>query len=649
MPPLDLLLLLKATSTELQRLQTIGNQTFGALTKAATTATHSFNAIYGSVYRLNILMGNSEKTLQKIQAAGSKTFSSIEKSAGKAINTFGGMQQSISHVNDMMDDMERTIHISVDQSQLSHLNKALDSIEYQLDDIGQRAVNGTGSGGQKKLSDLIPKADWGKVFQNAQTLIDGIAKDEMAEISLSTLTGSRESAGSIIKELTQYANTTPYGKDELIQSAEMLKAYGVSNTNVLPSVHMLGDVAKGDPGRLQSLTAAYSQTMGSGILSKENADMMKEQGFDILAEMVKTTGQSLPKLNNALANGAITAKDMALAFQSATSEGGNFHNVASSMGASFGSRMNDLRDGAFEAAKSIMSDLLPAMEWLLSMGGKLLEFKEVVATFGLAWLAYSAGQGIASLASDIFKGKLISLRGALIATGVGAILVLVGLLWNLFERIKNVDGGLDMLKKGFTAMGMVARTTISILKENVSFALESMGLRIRIFFDTLGSAPLKLLTTLNHFFHGRWGEAMDSLRSLFTADPNSENSKALTDLEKKHKSTLTKLKGEQESYIIAVKDNFNGLRQGLMATPEGSEPALEPGTINNQPGLVTTGLNASAASTTSGGPRSVIINIGKFQDAINIYAQGIDHSMHELDKRITETLLRVVNSAAIVQ
>ena len=53
-----------------------------------------------------------------------------------------------------------------------------------------------------------------------------------------------------------------------------------------------------------------------------------------------------------------------------------------------------------------------------------------------------------------------------------------------------------------------------------------------------------------------------------------------------------------------------------------------------------------SSAMTSSGPRSIVVNIGKFQDSINIYSQNIEEGLDDLDRRITEVMLRVLNSGA---
>jgi tape measure domain-containing protein len=574
----------------------------------------------------------------RIQSAGTQAFGRLAQSVSTTQSRLNMLPQSINQLNARLNELTRMREVSIDRRQIAALDREIDKVEQRLNRL-QRPSSGGGIGGMLPGGGLAMVAGAGL---GAGALIGGIIKDEMNAVSLEVLTGSKEAGQKMLSNLKGFAAATPYSQGDLIGGATMMKSFGISNDNIIPSLKMIGDVAMGDANKLNSLSLAYSQVMSTGKLQGQDFLQFVNAGFNPLNELSKTTGKSMAQLKEEMSKGGISARDVAMAFQSATSEGGLFYGMTERMSQTLGGRLSTLKDNATEAGKSLLMMLVDPLSALMSFSTKLLEYKEVIVTVGLGWLVYSNAQNIATFATKLFTGQLFTLKAALISTGVGAILVVVGLLWNLYERAKQTKIGVEGLKTGLIGFGTAVKTTFQIMGEHISYALEKTWLKVKTFFGNVIDKPGQFLKALMYFQTFQYGKGIEAMKGLFTAGEGSEGDLAMKALEKKHTNRLAELNKQRSEGWGVAKSTFKTLY--------GSTSVEESGDLNlNDFAGGVASADDKAGRTAQAGARSIVVNIGKFQDNINIYSATANEALDELDRKITETFLRVLNSGAMLQ
>jgi len=568
--------------------------------------------------------------LAKMGSVGSSAFERLSSSASKAKNSFDKLPSSISGLRKQLDDLTRLREVSVSFRQIRQLDREIDSVQQRLN----RLDRPTGGGG---LSGMIPGGIGGIAAMagigGAGALLNLAGREELAGVSFEVLTGSKKSGANMLGNLKQYAKDTPYGQNELIAGAEMMMGFGVSEKNVMPSIKMLGDVARADKERFKSLTLAYSQVMASGKLQGQDLLQFVNAGFNPLKELSRTTGRSMADLREEMTKGNISALMVANAFKSATSEGGLFHNMTERMSTTFVGRLSTMKDTAMEFGKGIAMTVLPALNTLLATGTKLFEYKEVVIMVGGAWFLYAKGQAMATLATRLFTGSLITMRAALIATGVGAIAVAIGLLWNLYERTKKTTDGFNVLKTGIVSFGQTIKNQFLMMGEAMKYAMERFAM----------SKGGKVLLGLGQLMVGNFKGGIATIQSIFSGDNEGE----LEALRTKYEGRIANLRGNQMEAWANTKSSFGKLYgKSASASIGGLDEASIIG--SGVPSADLAGVAAKADGITSGGPRSIVVNIGKFQDNVNIYAAALNEGVDEIERKLTEMLLRVTNSVATV-
>lgn len=193
------------------------------------------------------------------------------------------------------------------------------------------------------LRDLIGLAGGLALVMATINGITGIAKLGMdaqdTRIKFEVMLGSAGKARSMLEDITQYANTTPFGSTELKQSAELLLNFGIAGNKIMPTLKMLGDVSGGNKERLNGMTLAFAQMASTGRLMGQDLNQMINAGFNPLQIISQNTGIGLGKLKEQMEAGAISVGMVEEAFKLATGPGGRFFGMIEKVSQSASGRM----------------------------------------------------------------------------------------------------------------------------------------------------------------------------------------------------------------------------------------------------------------------------------------------------------------------
>lgn len=151
-------------------------------------------------------------------------------------------------------------------------------------------------------------------------------KIENAVASFTPLTGSAENATRLVKDLNKAAADTPFQFDALASATNMMLGFGVATqANVIDKLKMLGDVAQGNPDKLNGITLAFSQIGAAGKANMQDVNQLINNGVPILGELSKMWGVNVGEARKMVEQGKGTATEIEKAFRRMTGEGGMFY------------------------------------------------------------------------------------------------------------------------------------------------------------------------------------------------------------------------------------------------------------------------------------------------------------------------------------
>jgi len=419
--------------------------------------------------KLNQATSAAEKLGPKINAA----FSGVYNKAKSAVKGPEFLTHSVEDLRTKLEEVNKVRFNTVLASEFKSATREAKKLEKQISRIEQ-GISGSGigskiAGWRKDFANSMPGAD---LIRNPLTLagaaIGGFWKTtEKAmqagkeKIKLQTLTGSAEIGTALYDGLTKFATDTVFG-DELYDMGAQMLANGISNTDVMPVMKELGDIAMGDADKLGSLSLAFAQINGKGKLAGQELLQLINAGFNPLQVISEKTGESMESLTTKMSKGQISVENVREAMQMATGPGGKFHNMLEKVADTPYGQLENLRGTLSQMMIEIGEVFLPIaskfmafLSWIMEKAGPIL--KPLAAVLGIVATAL-IGVSVAQWAVN--AAMLANPITWVIALVIGLIAVITWLIskvtgwgeqWD--NVVSYVSDRWEMFKLSFTLIG----------------------------------------------------------------------------------------------------------------------------------------------------------------------------------------------------
>ena len=183
------------------------------------------------------------------------------------------------------------------------------------------------------------------------------AQAESTAVAFKILVGDEKKAGEMLKEISEFASRSPFGKMELARGAQQMLNFGVSTEKVLPLMEQLGNISGGNKERFASLSLVMGQVSSAGYLMGQDLYQFVNAGFNPLQELSEMTGKSISNLRDMMSKGQITAENVAQAIAHATGEGGKFHGMMEAKSQTLEGKLARLKGKAIESAEKLAQSI----------------------------------------------------------------------------------------------------------------------------------------------------------------------------------------------------------------------------------------------------------------------------------------------------
>ena len=533
------------------------------------------NIALDTVYKLSVLVNMVDNLTKPAQIAYQGLDDSIEKTQSLLEST-GGKSGFIESVKEgaveagerITESLDNPIKKTTDLIRNGDFKSGLfSSIETGSSEAG-RAVESNVDGSIKKAQELLRNTDGKKGFFstlkdgaveagqsisstlsslkdkifNVKNLITGMvmgagtkkifdgtvgnaASFEQYETSFKVMMGSADQAKSKLKELSDYANTTPFQLPEVVQAGRTLMTFGLdtgtwvknagnlaaaANTNIADVATAMGRIKAGDFGE------AFERMRDFGI-SKQ---MLEAQGlkFDKSGQYVGSVDQALNAVNTIVNQkfGGMTE-----------AQGKTFNGLMSTFQDSLSSFGREIGQKAFPAAKDALQSLMAKMDEM-SKNGSLDKF------------ATLAGNAISHIATDIVKlvdiigkvGSFVSsnwniIEPILVALGTMIASMMIAKKINdtitAFNNLKTAAEGMKemstmgaMFKSvfGFGPQALIAIGIITAVAAIAFLVIKNWG-PISNFFKNLWKDIQGAFAGVGQFFEGIWNGAKNAFNTFW--------------------------------------------------------------------------------------------------------------------------------------
>lgn len=199
------------------------------------------------------------------------------------------------------------------------------------------------------------------------------AQMEEFQMNLTTLLGSSDKATKLLSDLKEMASTTPFETTDLIKATETMIGFGISAQDSQKYLGVLGDISMGNSEKLKGLSLAFAQVQSTGKLTGQDLLQMINQGFNPLLYISKMTGESMAEVKERMSDGAVSAQEVADAFEYATKKGQPFYNAMDNGAQTINGRISTLKDNFQMLVGSLTESLLPTFEKIVNKAIELTE------------------------------------------------------------------------------------------------------------------------------------------------------------------------------------------------------------------------------------------------------------------------------------
>ncbi len=586
----------------------------------------------------------SENTGAKIKSQ----FTGIEYTGKKMAHSVDELKEALSQMN----QVKFGTHI---KKEFDDATKGALMLEKEIEKLEGKKKGG---GLKSMVGGLMAGIGVGGVIKSSLSMA---ADREQQKVSFGVMTGSQKAGDKMVDDVVKMGASTPYETNDLLKNAQMLKAFGVENEKVIPSMRMIGDVGAGNVQKMETLTNAFGKVTSAGKLSGQELNMMIDAGYNPLKDISAVTGESIASLRQKMEKGAISAKMLEGAFKHATGPGGDFYQMMEKQSKTLSGRWSTFMDAGKEKLLNLGNALMPIASMLLDFGTALLSGEPgallIASAIGLVALSltwasiqtavYSAYQKSAAFFTALFSAEQWALNTAFLANPItwviASIIALIAIIGYVIYTTDGWGKQWDSLVKFF------------------KFSWDG-------FKDYF---MLKWLLIQNDFMTGieYIKKGWYNLKSLWDEDGANASLAQINDQQNARAAEIAKQKGVLETDLKSAKDaltwelkgNGKGLdtitgdikkKLGIKDTPTVSPlmPKATGATKADFAGLGGAGKDGKsgakdkADSINSGGQKSIIINIGKQIEKLEMHVTNATETADQLEYAIREGLRRAMFS-----
>lgn len=150
----------------------------------------------------------------------------------------------------------------------------------------------------------------GVVFDGGAAILDYSSKLEQARVGLTTITGSADIANAHLKDLQNFAKTTPFEFSELVTASQKLQGVGFSAQQVIPVLKDVGSAlaASGRIAELPFAIKALGDIQAKGRLAGQELIQLSNAGIPGIKLLADALGKTTAEVLALSESGQISSK-----------------------------------------------------------------------------------------------------------------------------------------------------------------------------------------------------------------------------------------------------------------------------------------------------------------------------------------------------
>ncbi len=336
---------------------------------------------------LEFILKLNDYMTPKLGAAAKAADSAVAKMNQRADASARKMGLSMDGARKKVEDLRAAANKSTDWTMLKSGLREAAKLERQLDKVQAKAEGKKGGGLTSlmggALKPLLAAASVGAVISFGASSVKAAMDFGATSKSYEVLAGDAAKGRGLANNLNKLQQDTILGP-EVFKAGQTLMSFGMSVDKVMPVMKQLGDVSMGNSQRFEALTLAFAQTQSAGKLMGQDLLQYVNAGFNPLQTMSEKwkefgfkSQMSVGQLRKAMEGGKISSQMVARSFEIATSKGGKFADMMDTIATTSFGKMKIL-EGQYENFKiNVGNALMPLAESLMTVGSKTLDWLNI--------------------------------------------------------------------------------------------------------------------------------------------------------------------------------------------------------------------------------------------------------------------------------
>ena len=344
---------------------------------------------------------------------------------------------------------------------------------------------------------------------------------QQLEIAFSTMLGNKKQADALMQQLIDTAATTPFGMNDIANSAKQLLAYGAEADKVNETLVRLGDIAAGLSVPINDLAYLYGTTMVQGRLYTQDLNQFLNRGIPLVDELAKQFGVTKGEVKQLVEQGKVGFPEVEKAIVSMTSEGSKFGGLMEAQSKSITGQISNLEDAVEQminevgkSSEGVIGGILGAASSIVDhwkqigivVGGTIATwgaYKAAVLAVGVATkisaaiqesaayqqrlaamqgIALSEAQAVAAANTNLLSVAMNGLKTAILSNPIGLI---VGVIGAAVTALTLFNSGMEETTELSTRFGKKAADAVEEV-EFLSTALKGLDDSSATYKKTLG-------------------------------------------------------------------------------------------------------------------------------------------------------------------
>jgi tape measure domain-containing protein len=401
-----------------------------------------------------------------------------------------------------VEEVKIIVKAEVDQAiakmnELNNVNKANTKTGA---DLAKSIVGYAGAYGMAVMAGQALIRGTGELIKNSITLAASV---ERVKMEFSVLVGGMDASNKLFDQMNKLAAETPLELQDITAAGKQLLSVGIPVGEITTKLRMLGDVAMGNPEKLDRLTMAFGQLRSKGVASMEQLNRFIEAGVPIMAELQKQTGQTGDEVFKMVSQGKIGFKDIETALKNMTGEGGLYHDMMQKVAETSEGKWSTAQDNFKMRLREIGKELLPAVNAGLDAYNKAMD--KVTAKVVIQSAINAANANVLQDYSDVIK-DLQKTWGQQVENkewfGAGQTKVQIGRLQNLTDQYKQAQSEKNKLFGSTTGAAGTSESLAADAAEKAAKKLAEAQLELYTYEGTMKERENSYVAYYNRLSEG---------------------------------------------------------------------------------------------------------------------------------------------------